>query len=76
MLFRYRARNFPQTLSPAERAQWDEFRLQRITEPDAPGALDMEAYQALIDTLLAQQRPAGERELLEALLEYGDALLA
>jgi len=76
MLFRYRARNFPHTLSQAERAQWDEFRMQRITEPDAPGALDMEAYQALIDALLAEQRPAGERELLEALLAYGDALLA
>ncbi|HAN69215.1 MAG TPA: exodeoxyribonuclease I, partial [Halieaceae bacterium] len=76
MLFRYRARNFPHTLSASERAQWDEFRLQRIAEPDAASALGMEAYQELVDALLQEERPARERAVLEALLEYGDALLA
>jgi exodeoxyribonuclease-1 len=76
MLFRYRARNFPHTLSASERAQWDEFRLQRIAEPDAASALGMEAYQELVDALLQEERPAREHAVLEALLEYGDALLA
>ncbi len=33
MLFRYRARNFPGSLSPEERAQWEEYRFARLTEP-------------------------------------------
>lgn len=76
MLFRYRARNYPDTLSAAEHAQWGEFRLQRITEPEASGALGMEAYQDRVEALLQEQRPAAEGAVLEALLEYGDGLLA
>ncbi len=32
MLFRYRARNYPQTLSDDEKAEWEKFRLSRITD--------------------------------------------
>lgn len=32
LLFRYRARNFPASLSPAEQAQWHEFRHRRLHE--------------------------------------------
>ncbi len=32
MLFRYRARNFPASLSPAERAQWREFAAERLRD--------------------------------------------
>lgn len=76
MLFRYRARNFPATLAPAERAQWDEFRFQRITEPDAGASICMDQYQALVETLLQEDRPESQRQLLQALLDYSDSLLA
>ena len=30
MLFRYRARNYPESLSYDERKQWEKFRLNRL----------------------------------------------
>ncbi len=36
MLFRYRARNFPDTLNDAEKSRWQEFRLARLSS-DNPG---------------------------------------
>jgi exodeoxyribonuclease-1 len=75
MLFRYRARNYPETLTAAERAQWDEFRFQRITEDDAGGSICLDAYQALIETLLQGNLPQSRRQLLQELLDYGDTLM-
>ena len=51
MLFRYRARNFPDSLSPEEHAQWEEFRFLRLTEPDAGASICMEEFHALIEQL-------------------------
>ncbi len=50
LLFRYRARNFPQTLSNTEQQQWQVFCQQRLrnTEMGAPITLDG-FYQALVD---------------------------
>lgn len=76
MLFRYRARNYPSSLSAAERAQWDEFRFQRITEPEAGASICLEEYLALVEALLQEDRPPVQRQLLQELLEYSDRLLA
>jgi exodeoxyribonuclease I len=77
MLFRYRARNYPQSLRPEERAQWEEFRFQRLTEPEAGGGLCMESYHDEIEQLLAAgDLPADKEAVLHRLLEYGDSLLA
>ncbi|MFV0278846.1 MAG: exodeoxyribonuclease I, partial [Parahaliea sp.] len=76
MLFRYRARNFPASLSPAERAQWEEFRFQCLTEPEAGASLCMEQYQAEIPHLLAAgDLTADQQQVLQDLLDYGDVLL-
>ena len=77
MLFRYRARNYPETLDAGEQSQWEEYRFQRLTDPDAGAQLCMEQYQGIIDTLLADESmAAGQRRLLQDLLDYGDSLLA
>lgn len=77
MLFRYRARNFPDSLSPGERAQWEEYRFARLTEPDAGASLCMEAFQAEVESLLAApDLAAAQRRILEDLLAYADLLLA
>jgi exodeoxyribonuclease-1 len=77
MLFRYRARNFPDSLSPEEQAQWEEFRFARLTEPEAGASICMEEFQVLIEELLAaDDLPEAKRMLLQQLLEYGDSLLA
>jgi exodeoxyribonuclease-1 len=77
MLFRYRARNFPDSLSPEEQAQWEEYRFARLTEPEAGGSICMEEFQVLIEELLAaDDLPEAKQALLQQLLVYGDSLLA
>jgi exodeoxyribonuclease-1 len=77
MLFRYRARNYPQTLSPDELAAWDEFRFERLTEPQSGASYCMEDFQAEIEALLGSGELApAQSVLLEQLLEYADSLLA
>ncbi|NND69192.1 MAG: exodeoxyribonuclease I [Halioglobus sp.] len=76
MLLRYRARNFPDTLAAGERAAWEEYRFARLTDPAAGASICMEAFQEEIAQHLAQDSlPDREREILQALLEYGDTLL-
>jgi exodeoxyribonuclease-1 len=76
MLFRYRARNFPESLDPEELVQWEEFRFQRLTEPEAGASICMEEYQALIETLLASgDLTPDQSQLLHALQAWGDSLL-
>jgi exodeoxyribonuclease I len=77
MLFRYRARNYPDTLSPEERADWEEYRYQRLTEPEFGAGYCMEEFHADIAALQADAKllPA-QRALMEQLLDYADSLLA
>jgi exodeoxyribonuclease-1 len=77
MLFRYRARNYPESLSPEEHAQWEEYRFARLTEPDAGAGICMEDFQATIDQLLAGGTlNEAQQRLMQQLQEYGDSLLA
>lgn len=68
LLFRYRARNFPQTLDAAETAQWRAHCVARLHEGarDTPG---LAAWQERVDSL---SEGADERglEILEALVDY------
>ena len=76
MLFRYRARNYPGSLSAKECEVWEEFRFRRITEP-GPAGYSIETFQAEIEDLLgAGDLSDRDRSILEQLLEYGDSLLA
>ena len=51
LLFRFRARNYPNTLLESEKARWDEFRHQRLLEPKNPAMLNREQYLAIITDL-------------------------
>jgi exodeoxyribonuclease-1 len=68
LFFRYRARNFPATLSEAERAQWQEHCAHRLHD-GAGGALTLEAFFERIDVL---EQSADERgqDILGALVDY------
>ncbi|KGI78145.1 exodeoxyribonuclease I [Oleiagrimonas soli] len=73
LLFRYRARNWPHTLSTEERARWDDFRRQRVRGSHPLSTLSLTDY---IDRL---QRLRGEREsaalpLLDQLEQWGREL--
>jgi exodeoxyribonuclease-1 len=76
LLFRYRARNFAETLNEAERARWQGHCAQRL-HGGAGGALTLSAYLERIDSL-AEAALAREDEraqaLLEALVDYGEGI--
>jgi len=70
LLFRYRARNWPETLTGAERIQWDGYRRQRLTAPEGGGSIILDGYRERIATLRAQH--AGDAITLEVLQALED----
>jgi exodeoxyribonuclease-1 len=60
LLFRYRARNFPQSLSPDESLRWQRFCQSRLLDGDDAGGLNVEQFQQQLLTLA--QREQGDRE--------------
>ena len=84
MLFRYRARNFPDSLSEEERSQWEDHRFQYLTDPEADASITLDKYHEQIAELQAELTepqadgsPSQDRlHLLDQLLEYSDSLLA
>lgn len=77
LLFRYRARNYPESLTPDERERWEAYRYRRLTEADGGGSLCLEEFQQRVEErLLDSGTSARDRDILQALLDYGDQLLA
>ncbi|MDN4501440.1 exodeoxyribonuclease I [Alteromonadaceae bacterium BrNp21-10] len=73
LLFRYRARNFPNTLSEHEMQQWQQHRqLKLIDQPDNH-CLSLSTYLAELE-LLAQQYSGDVKklEILKALHKYAE----
>ncbi len=75
MLRRLYARNWPETLPPAEARRWRDFCAARLQMPILPGITDLGTYSKVVEQRLASpQTPARERGTLLALLEYRGAL--
>ncbi|WP_295959621.1 exodeoxyribonuclease I [Rhodoferax sp.] len=72
LLFRYRARNFPMTLTPEETARWEAHRAARLFDGEG-GARTIEGLFAEIDTLSETADERGE-EILGALYDYAEAI--
>ena len=70
MLFRYRARNFPETLTAEEAAAWDRDRRARLVDPGDSGFLTLEAFKQAMRELREQR--AADAEALR-LLDQLDA---
>lgn len=76
MLFRYRARNYPQSLTADEQLQWHEFRQHRLLH-DENAALTLPSYFEYLDRLLAEPDLSSQkRDVLLQLQEYGQSLVA
>lgn len=76
MLFRYRARNYPDSLSEPERADWNEYRTQRLIDPAGGASIVLDDYLALIEMLGAN--PAcdeHQHQLLGELMAYAEAIV-
>ncbi len=76
VFFRYRARNFPTTLSQAEQERWEQHRAQRLHE-GAGGGQTLEGYLERIDSLAQAADERGDERasaLLEALVDYAEGI--
>ncbi len=61
MLFRYRARNWPQSLSADEKSRWEQFRLERLTDPQIDVGITLDDYRARLAKMMVDPE-LGERE--------------
>ena len=76
LLFRYRARNFPDTLSEDEQQRWETHRAERLHQGRG-GALTLTAYFERIDALAEAADTSGDeraQELLAALYDYAEGM--
>ena len=65
MRFRYRARNFPETLSLEERALWDRDRRGRLIEATDPAYFGLADFRAALEA--ARRARSDDRAALELL---------
>ncbi|MBT2299837.1 exodeoxyribonuclease I [Variovorax paradoxus] len=72
LLFRYRARNFPDTLGEEEAERWEAHRVARLLEGEG-GVRNVDRLFAEIDVLAETADERGE-EILGALYEYAEAI--
>ena len=76
MLFRYRARNYPQSLSMEEKQRWDEFRLHRLIDSNAGGGICEAEFVSLIEERLkTEDIPQFQQEILRELLNYRSEII-
>ena len=73
ILFRYRARNFPETLSESEQERWEEHRVARLFDGEG-GFRNVDMLFAEIDTLSEHADQRGE-EILGALYDYAEMIV-
>ena len=72
MLFRYRARNFPDSLNEEEKQRWNDYRRERFTDP-ALSPRTMNRFLADIEKLQNADSVTGsELVILEELLAYSE----
>jgi exodeoxyribonuclease-1 len=73
IVFRYRARNWPETLTVEESERWEAHRAARLLEGEG-GARSVDMLFTEIDALSESADERGE-ELLGALYEYAEAIV-
>ncbi|MBT8150129.1 MAG: exodeoxyribonuclease I, partial [Gammaproteobacteria bacterium] len=66
LLFRYRARNFPASLSESERQEWLEYCRDKLLGTEAPLLAEIEK----VEQVIAKNTEAGASALLVSLREY------
>lgn len=70
MLFRFRGRNYPETLNTEEKQNWRAFCRQRLMDSEGEGSLSW------FKNMLAQlhNHPQANQQLLKQLQDYADAI--
>ena len=73
MLFRYRARNYPDSLTPQEKKAWDRYRQEKFTAQGTPTTVNIQSFNRII----AQHRESDniteeKNRILNALEQWRD----
>ena len=74
LLFRYRARNWPETLDVEERLRWERFCRDRLTQTGPLTGLTLDEYFAQIQALRADPGRHDKLALLDELQAWGEEL--
>ena len=76
MLFRYRARNWPESLSADEQVEWQQYCQQRLTDESNSKILTFPKFFEAIETCRKGEISAEQGLVLDQLEEYGKGLMA
>lgn len=75
LLFRYRARNFPESLSAQELQQWRHFCRERRTSRDAGASLTLrDLHDRIAELLQLETTTESQKNILNDLANYADNL--
>lgn len=74
MLFRYRARSYPDTLSAEEQAQWEAYRWARMNDTHL-GSLTLQGFAREIERLNQVALSDRDRQILEELVMHVEAIM-
>jgi exodeoxyribonuclease-1 len=74
MLFRYRARNYSETLNEDEQERWEQYRHQRLISPETGQLGFDDFYTRLNELALEPGITEAKRHLLEELAAYGESI--
>lgn len=70
MLFRYRCRNYPDTLFMDEIERWNSYRIHRITSADGDASIKLDEYRQQLLTLREEESSEEVCHLLDQLQAY------
>ncbi len=77
MLFRYRARNFPETLADIEKQIWNKYRRDKLTKENHGSSITLDNYMKKLDELLQDNNLTEQQHnMLEELKTYGNNIKA
>jgi len=77
MLFRYRARNFPETLADIEKQIWKKYRKDRLLKENHGSSITLDEYMTKLDELLQDNNLSEQQHnMLNDLKIYGDDIEA
>lgn len=74
LLFRYRARNLPNSLTAVEQQQWQQFCRARLSDYQMGAPITLDAFEQAVHELQATALTTAETELLKRWSDYGQQL--
>ncbi|MCP5160614.1 MAG: exodeoxyribonuclease I [Hahellaceae bacterium] len=74
MLFRYKARNYPDILTPEEQERWEGYRSQRLNDPVLSPTTFAQYFATLQKLAANPELSARDRHILEDLHYYGESV--